>query len=47
MSNALKSLKLRGIILINDAKKGEYKFPTRSFSVWIKATAEKELQLKK
>lgn len=47
VDNALKSLKQKGIITANDARKGEYKLPTRSFAVWIKATSEKTAQLKK
>lgn len=41
VDNALKSLKQKGTIMVNDSRKGEYRLPTMSFAVWIKATAEK------
>jgi len=44
VDNALRSLKQNGTIMANDARKGEYKLPTRSFAVWIKATSEKTAQ---
>ncbi len=46
VDNAIKSLKLRGTIIVNDSRKGEYRLPTKSFAVWIKATVEKEQVLK-
>lgn len=46
VDNALKSLKQKGTIMANDTRKGEYKLPTRSFAVWIKATSEKAVQFK-
>lgn len=41
VDNALKSLKAKGTILVNDAQKGEYRLPSKSFAVWINATSEK------
>jgi AAA ATPase domain len=41
VSNALNALKSRNIILANEEKTGEYRLPTRSFAVWIKAINEK------
>lgn len=41
VNNALSALKARNIILVNEEKKGEYRLPTRSFAVWIKAVNEK------
>jgi hypothetical protein len=41
VDNALRSLKLKGTVLNNDSQKGEYRLPTKSFAVWINATAEK------
>jgi hypothetical protein len=43
VDNALQSLKQKGAILQSDSRRGEYKLPTKSFAVWIKATAEKPL----
>jgi hypothetical protein len=37
VTNALKALRERHIILANDKKQGEYRLPTKSFAVWIKA----------
>lgn len=37
VNNALKALRDRKIILHNPAERGEYRLPTRSFAVWIKA----------
>ncbi len=37
VSNALKALKDRNIILVNEAKQGVYKIPTKSFAAWINA----------
>jgi transcription initiation factor IIE alpha subunit len=37
VTNALKALRERHIILSNDKRQGEYRLPTRSFAVWIKA----------
>jgi hypothetical protein len=37
VSNALSALKERKIILVNPRSRGEYRLPTRSFAVWIKA----------
>lgn len=37
LNNALQALKKRNIILTNPAQKGEYRLPTKSFAVWIKA----------
>jgi hypothetical protein len=37
VTNALKALRERHIILANDKKLGEYRLPTRSFAVWIRA----------
>lgn len=37
LNNALQALKNRNIILVNPAQKGEYRLPTKSFAVWIKA----------
>ena len=42
VTNALKALKDRGIILLNPEKPGEYRLPTRSFAVWIKALTAKK-----
>lgn len=42
VGNALKALKQRGIILANERVKGEYRLPTKSFAVWIKARSLKE-----
>ena len=41
VTNALKALRERQIILSNDNKQGEYRLPTKSFAVWIKALNEK------
>lgn len=37
VTNALKALKERNIIQASEAKKGEYRLPTRAFAAWIKA----------
>lgn len=37
VDNALSALKARGIIISKDSVKGQYKLPTKSFAVWIKA----------
>jgi hypothetical protein len=37
VTNALATLKNKNIILSNDKRKGEYRLPTKSFAVWIKA----------
>tara|TARA_R110000868_G_scaffold11751_7_gene57313 strand:+ start:191 stop:1468 length:1278 start_codon:yes stop_codon:yes gene_type:complete len=36
VDNALRALKGRNIIMQNTQRRGEYKLPTKSFSVWIK-----------
>jgi hypothetical protein len=41
ITNALNALKSRRIILANPERPGEYRLPTRSFAVWIKAIGEK------
>jgi len=45
VDNALRALKGRNIIIQNEQRRGEYRLPTRSFAVWIKARemAEKNL----
>lgn len=45
VTNALAALKSRNVILANEQKKGEYRLPTRSFAVWIKALNEKREQI--
>ena len=47
VNNALKALRERGIILPNEQKKGEYRLPTKSFAVWIRALNAKQQQQKK
>ena len=42
LNNALRALKDRSIILANERKAGEYRLPTKSFAVWIKAIAAGE-----
>ncbi len=37
VDNAIKALKERNIIQASEARRGEYKLPTRSFAAWIKA----------
>ncbi len=37
VDNALKALKERKIIIPNERVRGEYRLPTKSFAVWIKA----------
>lgn len=37
ITNALAALKARNIILANPERHGEYRLPTKSFAVWIKA----------
>jgi hypothetical protein len=44
VNNALKALRERGIILVNEQKKGEYRLPTKSFAVWIRALNIKQQQ---
>jgi hypothetical protein len=44
VTNALKALRERHIILANDKKLGEYRLPTRSFAVWIRALNTKGQQ---
>ena len=41
VTNALKALRDRSIILVNDQRQGEYRLPTKSFAVWIKALTTK------
>jgi hypothetical protein len=41
VTNALNALKSRNIILTNPERQGEYRLPTKSFAVWIKAMGEK------
>jgi hypothetical protein len=40
VDNGLRAMKARNIILQNDLRRGEYRLPTLSFAVWIKAKAE-------
>lgn len=42
VTNALRMLRERRIIISNDQKQGEYRLPTRSFAVWIKALQAKQ-----
>ena len=42
VTNALKALRERRIILPNEQKQGEYRLPTKSFAVWIKALQAKQ-----
>lgn len=42
VNNALLALKDRDIILANKERKGEYRLPTKSFAVWIKANIERK-----
>jgi hypothetical protein len=42
VTNALKALRERHIILASDKKQGEYRLPTKSFAVWIKALNSKK-----
>jgi hypothetical protein len=45
VTNALKALRDRGIVIPNDERQGEYRLPTQSFGVWIKAlNAKRKLQ---
>jgi hypothetical protein len=37
VDNALRALKDRSIIVANDRARGEYRLPTKSFAVWIRA----------
>ena len=37
VDNALQALKKKNIILVNPRKQGEYRLPTKSFAVWIRA----------
>lgn len=39
LNNALRALKDRNIIFASDRKKGDYRLPTRSFAVWLRARA--------
>jgi hypothetical protein len=41
VTNALNALKARNIIMANEERRGEYRLPTKSFAVWIRATADK------
>jgi hypothetical protein len=41
ITNALAALKSRNIILANPERPGEYRLPTKSFAVWIKAIGAK------
>ncbi len=45
VTNALKALRERQIILPNENRQGEYRLPTKSFAVWIKALNEKKAAL--
>ena len=36
IDNALKSLKSKNIIILDNANRGTYKLPTKSFATWIK-----------
>lgn len=40
VNNALQALKGRNIIIANDAQKGSYRLPTKSFAAWIKALSQ-------
>ena len=42
VNNALNALKSRGIILINPEKAGEYRLPSTSFAVWLRALEKKD-----
>jgi len=42
VNNALAALKQRGIILVNEQKKGEYRLPTKAFAVWLRAMSVKK-----
>jgi DNA-binding IclR family transcriptional regulator len=42
VTNALRMLRERRIILANEQKQGEYRLPTKSFAVWIKALQAKQ-----
>lgn len=42
LNNALKALKERNIIIANERRKGEYRLPTKSFAIWIKALTSRE-----
>lgn len=41
ITNAFSALKNKNIIILNAQKPGEYKLPTKSFAVWIKAVESK------
>ena len=45
VNNALNALKKRGIIIANEDNKGEYRLPTRSFAVWIKAYSQRNKKI--
>jgi hypothetical protein len=45
VDNALHALKDRKIIIANPRVRGEYRLPTRSFAVWIKAREEAQARL--
>lgn len=40
VTNALRALKERGIILADESRPGVYRLPTKSFAVWINASKE-------
>lgn len=42
INNAIQALKTRNIILANQNKQGEFRLPTKSFAVWIKAQERME-----
>ena len=44
--NALKSLKSKNIIILDNANRGAYKLPTKSFATWIKIKGLDKKQLK-
>jgi hypothetical protein len=44
VTNALKALRERQIILVNEHQQGQYRLPTKSFAVWIKALNVKRKQ---
>jgi hypothetical protein len=42
VDNALRALKTKNIIVQHEAKQGQYRLPTKSFAVWIKAKNKAE-----
>lgn len=42
LTNALSTMKKKGIVLAKRGTRGEYRLPTKSFSVWIRAFASDE-----